>query len=310
MSPAPPTVSVIMAAYNRSNVLRYAVSSVIWQTFRDWELIVVDDASTDDTGEVVASFCDPRIRYHKLDKNIGEQSGPNNIGLAHARGRYIAYLNQDDLWFPDHLERLIECMNETDADWVCAPAYASDGSGGLRLYGAMPGDRFSPEYGRAIFATQWMIKKTVLDKIGPWRFYRSIRITPSQELLLRAWKSGVEIRTTRCVTVLVIHSAPRAGSYSRRLDEDNRLFYEAIAANPRFRDELTMDFCLEQEKSALLESLKIPPAIYRLLATGIKRIGLVFGVMPGNLSAALRLKKKGSIVDAFRENRGLPKLRR
>jgi glycosyltransferase involved in cell wall biosynthesis len=94
-----PAVSVVTATYNRSNVLRYAVESVLAQSFRDWEIIVIGDACTDDTAAVVASYEDSRIRFTNLERNFGEQSGPNNAGFAISRGRYIAYLNHDDLWF-------------------------------------------------------------------------------------------------------------------------------------------------------------------------------------------------------------------
>jgi glycosyltransferase involved in cell wall biosynthesis len=307
--PDRPTISVITAAYNRSNVLKFAVASVIWQTFGDWELIIVDDASTDDTPDVVASFDDPRVHYVRLEENTGEQSGPNNIGLRHARGSCIAYLNQDDLWFPDHLEKLMQCMEITGAPWVCAPAFAIDEHGGLRLCGTMPDDRFTPEYGRVIFATLWLIKRRTLEKIGPWRFYRTLRIPPSQDLMLRAWKMGIPIRTASCVTAIVIHSASRTGSYRKRLFEENLHYYDAIRTNPRIRDEMTTRFCLWNEQKHIQESLRIVPAFNRLAATLVKRVGLIFGIMPADLSLALRFKKKGALVDSFRKKRGLPKLK-
>jgi glycosyltransferase involved in cell wall biosynthesis len=113
-----PEVSVIMAAYNRSNVLRYAIESVRRQTRADWELLVVDDAGTDDTADVVAAFQDARISFTSLPGNVGEQSGPNNEGLRRARGRYIAFLNQDDLWLPHHLDTLIGEIEASGADLV------------------------------------------------------------------------------------------------------------------------------------------------------------------------------------------------
>ena len=87
--------------------MRYAVESLLRSTIVDWELIVVGDACTDDTGDVVASFGDSRIQFYNMEKNCGEQSGPNNEGLRRARGEYVAFLSQDDLWFPDHLEKLL-----------------------------------------------------------------------------------------------------------------------------------------------------------------------------------------------------------
>jgi glycosyltransferase involved in cell wall biosynthesis len=68
-----PRISVVTATYNRSNVLRYAIESVRAQGFQDWELIVVGDACTDDTSEVVAAFADPRIRFVNRAENAGEQ---------------------------------------------------------------------------------------------------------------------------------------------------------------------------------------------------------------------------------------------
>ncbi len=86
------------------------------QTFRDFELLVVGDACTDDSAEVVASFVDPRVRWHNLPVNSGNQYGPNNAGIEMARGRFIAYLGHDDIWLPDHLERHVATMEKTNAD--------------------------------------------------------------------------------------------------------------------------------------------------------------------------------------------------
>src|SRR5581483_1041903 len=86
-------VSVVIATFNRSNVLRFAIESVRWQTYPDWELIVVGDCCTDDTEEVVRSFNDPRVRFVNLPRNHGEQSVPNNFGCDLAQGEYIAFLN-------------------------------------------------------------------------------------------------------------------------------------------------------------------------------------------------------------------------
>ncbi len=103
-SQRPPAVSVLTATYNRSNVLRFAVESVRRQTLSDWEMWVVGDACTDDTADMIREIGDPRIRFVNLPHNAGDQSGPNNEAVRLARGRFLAYLNHDDLWFPDHLE--------------------------------------------------------------------------------------------------------------------------------------------------------------------------------------------------------------
>jgi glycosyltransferase involved in cell wall biosynthesis len=81
-----PTLSIIIATYNRSHLLRHAIQSVLRSTFQDWELLVIGDACTDDSEACVLAFNDARIRFHNLPHNVGEQSGPNNVGTSMARG--------------------------------------------------------------------------------------------------------------------------------------------------------------------------------------------------------------------------------
>ena len=99
-----PKVSVVMAAYNYERFVAEAIQSVMEQTFEDWELIIVDDGSTDNTPGVVRSFLtDTRIRYHRQE-NQGQPTSENN-GVAMARGEWIAFLDADDRWRSDKLEK-------------------------------------------------------------------------------------------------------------------------------------------------------------------------------------------------------------
>ena len=122
-------VSIITATYNRSDVLRYAIESVLSQTYTDLEQIIVGDACADDTAEVVASFSDPRLSFVNRAANWGEQSVPNNDGFSLASGTLIAYLNQDDLWFPDHLGSLVSFIDQTGADLAYALPFKIDRHG-------------------------------------------------------------------------------------------------------------------------------------------------------------------------------------
>ena len=96
---APPTISVIMAAYNGANLLPETIASLLAQTFSDWELVVVDDASTDSTAALLAAIPDPRVRLIRAPENGGVVRA-RNLAAAHARGRYWAALDQDDLARP------------------------------------------------------------------------------------------------------------------------------------------------------------------------------------------------------------------
>lgn len=104
-------VSVIMPSWNTSNFIAESIQSVIDQTYENWELIIVDDCSTDNTDDVVAKFTDKRIRYFKNEKNSGAALSRNRA-LREARGEWIAFLDSDDLWNPDKLEHQISFMNK------------------------------------------------------------------------------------------------------------------------------------------------------------------------------------------------------
>ncbi len=98
-----PTVSVVIATYNRAALLQETIESVLKQTFRDFELIVVDDGSTDDTKELLKSYSD-HLRYLRQD-NRGASSA-RNLGINHARASWISIHDSDDICAPDHLETL------------------------------------------------------------------------------------------------------------------------------------------------------------------------------------------------------------
>jgi glycosyltransferase involved in cell wall biosynthesis len=99
-----PLVSVIIPTFNRSDVLPRALQSGLAQVDqKDIEFIVVDDASTDETAQVVAKIGDPRIRYVRIEENVGG-SGARNRGLWEARGRFVAFLDSDDTWEPQKLK--------------------------------------------------------------------------------------------------------------------------------------------------------------------------------------------------------------
>lgn len=104
-----PLVSVILPTHNRAAFLSRAISSVLGQTYRQLELIVVDDASTDNTPEVVRSFSDPRLRCLRLAQN-SRAGAARNAGMRAARGSLLAFQDDDDIWFVQKLERQVAHM--------------------------------------------------------------------------------------------------------------------------------------------------------------------------------------------------------
>lgn len=105
-------VSVIMPSYNTSDFISETIKSVLNQTYTNWELLIVDDCSTDNTDEIVRPFLlDNRIKYLKNEKNSGAAVSRNRA-LREAKGKWIAFLDSDDLWMPDKLEKQVSFMEE------------------------------------------------------------------------------------------------------------------------------------------------------------------------------------------------------
>lgn len=107
-----PKVSVVIGAYNCGKFIEDTVNSVIDQTFRDWELVIVDDGSSDDTSDRVRSITDERIRLIRLEKNSGRPAISRNVGIKNSNGEFIAFLDHDDMWLPEKLEKQVRFMEQ------------------------------------------------------------------------------------------------------------------------------------------------------------------------------------------------------
>ena len=112
-------VSVIMPSYNTAKYIAESIESIMNQTYPYWELIIVDDCSTDNTDSVVENYLsDTRIRYLKNEKNSGAAIS-RNYALREAKGKWIAFLDSDDVWLPEKLETQIAFMLENDYKFTC-----------------------------------------------------------------------------------------------------------------------------------------------------------------------------------------------
>jgi len=109
-----PLVSVIIPTYNRAHLLGRSIQSVLEQTYRNIEVIVVDDASTDDTQEILGSIKDNRVRYIRHNRNRG-QAAARNTGIRASIGKYIAFQDSDDQWLPEKLMKQITFFEKTSA---------------------------------------------------------------------------------------------------------------------------------------------------------------------------------------------------
>lgn len=120
-----PLVSIIMPTYNRKNTIERAINSIIRQTYTNWELLIIDDKSTDETEKIIRNISnrDKRIRYI-LNRGKKGVSGARNVGLLNARGEYISFLDSDDEWMENHLSDSIEILMQKEVNmsfalWIC-----------------------------------------------------------------------------------------------------------------------------------------------------------------------------------------------
>lgn len=102
-------ISIITPTYNSGKYIGETIKSVLSQTYENWELLIADDCSKDNTAYIVNEFNDSRIKYLKLDKNVGAATARNTV-LEKAKGKFIAFLDADDMWKPEKLERQLMFM--------------------------------------------------------------------------------------------------------------------------------------------------------------------------------------------------------
>jgi glycosyltransferase involved in cell wall biosynthesis len=212
-----PLVTVIIATYNRSEVLRFALRSALDQTYRNLEVLVIGDACTDDSGEVVASFDDPRVSWINLEHNSGSQAGPNQVGLELARGQFVAYLGHDDLWHPDHIALLIARRQASGAELVSGVCeHVWPGRLGARRFGRLAPGGFVPP-------STLMHDTEAGRRAGGWRDHRETVMAPDNDFIARLVESGARHSRVNALSVVKFASGLRPGSYrTHESDEQER----------------------------------------------------------------------------------------
>jgi glycosyltransferase involved in cell wall biosynthesis len=187
---AEPLVSVILPTHNRAGLLGRAIRSVLGQSYRNLELLVVDDASTDNTPDVVKSIDDARLRYIRLDQNR-RAAAARNIAIKAARGELLAFQDDDDEWLPQKLERQV-------ASLMRAPAEVGLNIGGFQRVSSF-GERYiggAAEVQKLDFSQcpacvdfalistpNWLLRKSVLERSGV--FDEQLKSLDDWELAMR-----------------------------------------------------------------------------------------------------------------------------
>jgi hypothetical protein len=276
-----PRVSVIVATYNWSSVLRYALLSVQAQTFTDYEVLVMGDCCTDDSAEVVASLNDSRFRWENLPINHGHQSAPNNRGLSLARGQWIAYLGHDDLWMRNHLELLVRKVEEAGADvaFSLAMAIGAPGCDGRALFGLFENGGF--QRGCEVPPSALIHRRSLAEQCETWPDYRATTGSPESAVLAQFFEREAEFAFIPEITVFKFPSSWRPLSYVKRSSQEQAQFFERMQHQPDFLQRELVEFAMTTQ--LLKPHTRMPAA------------------------PAEDDFKPGAVVAAFRRNRGLTK---
>jgi len=217
-------ISVIISTYKRPERLKRAIESVLNQTFKDFEVIIVDDNSKDNTEEVVKSFKDARIKYIKRTKNFGCDTRPKNEGILASKGEYIAFLDDDNTYRPDHLAILFnEMQKNSKTDVAYGDRWLNDETKRIAPQLGIASD-FDPSLlmqRNFIDTSDVLIKRQALFDVGGWdeRYKKYV----DWNLWVRLCKYGKKfVRIPLIITDYYLHEDMKSVKVKTKHDSETR----------------------------------------------------------------------------------------
>ena len=313
MPAAHPLVSVVIATYNRADILPYAVRSALASEGVAVEVIVIGDACSDGTAQAVEAIGDDRVRFVNLPRNWGEQSVPSNEGIALARGAFVAFLNHDDLFLPWHLADLV-ARHAAGADVAWSPGLVAhpgpsgeDGEPGFRydVAGLTPDEDFDPSV--IIIASLTSYRRDVLTRLHGWRRASQTVLSPSQDLLFRAHRAGCRVLRTARPSVLVLYSGERRGAYARPSAREHAWLFARVSGD---REALLLDLLgatlgePARQLRAIENTSSLRYALGRVQRL-VRRLSRRCGWHPEAWKLWLRHRGRGGFINDVRRRGGL-----
>jgi teichuronic acid biosynthesis glycosyltransferase TuaG len=215
-----PRVSIVIPTYNQAEFLEAALCSVIAQTVTDWEAIVVNNFSSDDTAVITDGFGDERIRRINF-RNHGVIAASRNRGVALAQAPWIAFLDSDDLWTPDKLERCLAVADDK-TDLISHPETIV--RGGVTLGTTQTATAQAVTYhallyrGNCLSPTAVMVHRSRLDAVGGFSEDPAIATAEDYDLWLRLARFGVRCKVVAApLSQYTLHAASATASIERHL---------------------------------------------------------------------------------------------
>lgn len=245
-------VDVIIPTFNRSDLLERAVDSVLDQTFKNFNLIVVDDGSTDDTVDLMGQYKDKRIVFLQHSGNTGHGGVTRNTGIEHGESKYIAFLDDDDVWLPTKLEKQVELLDSLSYRYglvYCWMDYYNQETIVSRRYRRHRGDIFEKmlDQNAITNASTILIRRTVLDEVGT--FDTALNRGCDSDFIRRvAQKYLVDFVPEPLVEYHIRHG------YSRDSDEDEQGKRYAIEAGKAKLSKFEIELKMYPKRKAMIYS--------------------------------------------------------
>jgi teichuronic acid biosynthesis glycosyltransferase TuaG len=265
-----PAISVIMPAFNAGKYIGEAIESVLSQTYCDWELLIINDGSTDNTQTIIDTFINRDSRIRSLYQENAKQSKARNLGIQHAKGEYIAFLDSDDIMFPDRLSYQIQLLVNSEFDMIFNDAYKFRYNYRIENEESfhVKNQSFHGEKALITFLEMnpvpmltVMVKKKALLEVGSFSVNSLFEHAEDYHLWLKLLKSGKKIFSTNVIV----------GAY--RIYDQSTTFFDGLS----FGDSIyaILDLFKSQEKDLRLkkifnqkkrifiaQSRKIPQEVY------------------------------------------------
>ena len=252
-----PTVSVIMNCYNGEKFLREAIDSVYAQTYKDWEIVLWDDASTDGTERIARSY-DDKLRYFRGEKSPG-LGHARNLALRQARGEFLAFLDQDDLWLPSKLEKQVPLFEAPEVGLVFSDSIFFDSAGKEeRLYGKLKyhfGECFADLLrGNFLSIETVVIRRSALDALDSW-FDPGFNLCEEYDLFMRiAYKWKIAVVDQPLARWRMHSSSLTWKSQERGVEERNLILSKFRKIFPGFSEEYAREISIYTEFSSIFKA--------------------------------------------------------
>lgn len=216
------TIDIVIPTFNHATYLRDALQSVVQQTHERWRAVVVNNYSTDDTADVIASFADSRIT--RIDfRNNGVIGAARNVGIRTGSAPYVAFLDSDDVWYPNKLHYVLQQL-ENGADLVCHPErwVEVDGTSRIVRYGRGKPVTFSTLLysGNALSTSAVTMRRTLLESLGGFSTDKDVVTAEDYDLWIRVAKSGARL----------VFAEETLGEFRRRHGSESSKIERNIAA--------------------------------------------------------------------------------